>query len=216
MLSLILAGGRGTRYGAAGEKPLALCAGMPMIERVADALVGAGLEVVVVASPSSPFTQNWCRAHDLLCICTQGEGYIEDLAEAAALLGLDEPVLCVSADLPCLTAELVDEVVGAYGTQALPALSVWVPVEDEGLVDAPCIEEVEGRRAVPAGINVLDGGRMGEVQEETRLLLDDPRLRHNVNTLDALRAAEAFLTSKESVQSANCAHRKRDIDRRAR
>jgi adenosylcobinamide-phosphate guanylyltransferase len=216
MLGLILAGGRGTRYGAAGEKPLALCAGMPMIERVADALVGAGLEVVVVASPSSPFTQNWCRAHDLLCICTQGEGYIEDLAEAAALLGLDEPLLCVSADLPCLTVELVDEVVAAYEAQALPALSVWIPIGDKGLVDAPCVEEVDGRRAAPAGINILDGGQMDGAQEETRLLLDDPRLRHNVNTLDALRAAEVFLASKESVQAASCNHRKRDIDRRAR
>ncbi len=187
-----------------------------MIERVADALDRVGLEVVVVASPCTPFTQNWCRAHDLLCVCTAGEGYIEDLAEAAALLGLDGPVLCVSADLPCLTAELVGEVVAIYEGQALPALSVWVPVEDEGTVDAPCVEEIDGRRAVPAGINVLDGGRMGEVQEETRLLLDDPRLRHNVNTQDALKAAEAFLASAESTQAMDCNHRKKDIDRSTR
>ncbi|MEN6519365.1 MAG: NTP transferase domain-containing protein [Methanospirillum sp.] len=215
MLGLILAGGQGTRYGE-GEKPLALCGGRPMIERVADALDGAGLEVVVVASPCTPFTQNWCRAHDLLCVCTEGKGYVEDLVEAADLLGLDEPVLCVSADLPCLTAELVGEVVAAYEAQALPALSVWVPVEDENNVNAPCIEEVDGRRAVPAGINVLDGGRMNGAQEETRLLLDDPRLRHNVNTPDALKAAEAFLASAESPQASDCNHRKKDIDRSTR
>jgi adenosylcobinamide-phosphate guanylyltransferase len=210
MLGLILAGGRGVRYGA-GEKPLALCAGRPMIEAVADALDGAGLEVVVVASPYAPFTQNWCRAHDLLCVCTAGEGYIEDLAEAAALLGLEGPVLCVSADLPCLTADLVGEVVTAYGAQALPALSVWVPLETEG-PEASWVEEVHGRRAVPAGINVLDGGRMGEAQEETRLLLDEPCLRHNVNTTDALKAAEAFLASAESPRASDCNHRKKDID----
>ncbi len=214
MLGLILAGGQGTRYGE-GEKPLALCGGRPMIERVADALDGAGLEVVVVASPCTPFTQNWCRAHDLLCVCTEGKGYVEDLVEAADLLGLDEPVLCVSADLPCLTAELVGEVVAAYEAQALPALSVWAPVGDYP-VDAPCIDVVDGRRAVPAGINVLDGGRMNGVQEETRLLLDDPRLRHNVNTPDALKAAEAFLASAESTRATDCNHRKKDIDRSTR
>jgi adenosylcobinamide-phosphate guanylyltransferase len=215
MLALILAGGRGVRYGG-GEKPLALCGGRPMIERVADALEGAGLEVVVVASPCTPFTQNWCRAHDLLCVCTAGTGYVEDLAEAAALLGLDEPVLCVSADLPCLTADLVGEVVAAYEAQPSPALSVWVTVGDEEGLDAPCVEEVEGRRAVPAGVNVLDGGRMGQIQEEVRHLLDDPRLRHNVNTQAALKAAEAFLAPAKSPGASDCDHRKKDIDRSTR
>ncbi|MEN6341797.1 MAG: NTP transferase domain-containing protein [Methanospirillum sp.] len=215
MLALILAGGRGTRYGA-GEKPLALCGGRPMIERVADALEEAGLEVVVVASACTPFTQNWCRAHDLLCVCTAGEGYIEDLDEVAALLALHEPILCVSADLPCLTAGLVGRVVAAYKAQTLPALSVWVPVNDGESVNAPCVEMVDGLRSVPAGINVLDGGRLGQVQEETRLLIDDPRLRHNVNTQSALKAAEEFLASLESPRASDCNHRKKDIDRSTR
>lgn len=215
MLALILAGGRGTRFGC-GEKPLALCGGRPMIERVTEALDGAGLEVVVVASPSTPFTQNWCRAHDLLCIRTRGDGYIEDLSEAADQLGLDGPVICVSADLPCITAELVGMIVEAYTAQALPALSVWVPVDHEDVTDAPCVEVVDGRRAVPAGVNVLDGSRMGEAQDETRLLVDDPRLRHNVNTRDALGAADAFLDSAESPRAPDCNHRKKDIDRSTR
>ena len=215
MLGLILAGGRGVRYGT-GEKPLALCAGRPMIERVAEALEEAGLEVVIVASPCTPFTQNWCRAHELLCVCTGGAGYVEDLAEAARLLDLGEPALCVSADLPCLTPALVAGVVAAYEAQDLPALSVWVPIGDDEECDAPCIEVVDGRRAVPTGVNVLDGGRMGEVQEEVRLLVDDPRLRHNVNTPAALTAAEAFLAGAESPEASDCNHRKRDIDRSTR
>jgi adenosylcobinamide-phosphate guanylyltransferase len=210
MLGLILAGGRGTRYGV-GEKPLALCGGRPMIERVVKALQDAGLEIVVVSSPCTPFTQNWCRAHDLLCVCTGGNGYVEDLDKAAALLGLDGPVLCVSADLPCLTAALVGRVLEAYGAQELPALSVWVPAGDDGAASAPCVEEVEGVRAVPAGLNVLDGGRIGRPQAETRLLLDDPALRHNVNTPGARTAAEAFLAGAETPEAADCDHRKKDI-----
>lgn len=211
MLALILAGGRGTRLGLS-EKPLVLCAGRPMIGRVADALIGAGLEVVVVASPSTPYTQNWCRAHDLLCVCTAGAGYIEDLAEAAALLDLDEPVLCVSADLPGISPGVVAEIVRAYDRQPLPALSVWVAADDAGAAAAPFADLVEEVMAVPAGINILHGGRMGGPQEETRLLLADPGLCHNVNTREAHRAAEAFLASAETPPGADRADRKTDND----
>ncbi len=191
MLGLILAGGRGTRFGV-GEKPLALCNGLPLIERVADALVKAGVEPVVVASPRTPYTQNWCRAHDILCICTAGVGYVEDLSEAVALLGLDEPVLTVAADLPCISAPLIEQVVQAYHDQTCPALSVWVPVVD-GADAGPYVELVDGRWAAPSGINVLHAGRMGAAQEECRLRIDDPSLCHNVNTRAALAAAERHL-----------------------
>lgn len=214
MLGLILAGGRGSRFGP-GEKPLALCGGRPLIEHVVEALVEAGLEVVIVVSPHTPFTQNWCRAHDLLCVCTAGNGYVEDLAEAGTLLGPEGPVLCASADLPCLSAALVVDVIEAYWAQDRPALSVWVPV-DEVDPEPAFTGDVDGRRAAPAGLNILDGGRMDQVQEEARLLLDDPRLRHNVNTTAALEAAEAFLALPESPNAANCIHRKRDIDRSTR
>ena len=194
MLGLILAGGRGVRFGG-GEKPLALCNGQPLIEWVADALVDAGVEPVVVASTRTPFTQNWCRAHDLLCICTGGAGYVEDLVEAIALLGLDEPVLTVAADLPCLSRSLVEQVVLAYRGQTCPALSVWVPVDD--WTDAgPYVEEVDGRRAVPAGINILHAGLIGGMQEECRLRIDDPSLGHNVNTRVSLAAAERHLAGE--------------------
>jgi len=194
VLGLILAGGRGTRFGR-GEKPLALCAGRPMIERVADALTGAGLEIVVVTSPSTPFTRNWCSAHGLACLCAGGAGYVEDLAEAAGALGVDGPLLCVSSDLPCLTPSLVERVLFAYAAQPLPALSVWVPVGTDGGAGAPCIETFDGTRAVPAGINVLYASRMEGQQEEARLLIDEPRLRYNVNTPGVLLEAETFLAA---------------------
>jgi len=197
LLALILAGGRGRRLGG-GEKPLALCNGRPMLEWVVDAIVGAGHEPVIVASPCTPFTQNWCRAHELLCVCTGGAGYIEDLAEAVGLLGLDEPVLTVSADLPCLTSGIVEQVVAAYEHQPRPALSVWVPVDGSEADEGAQVEVVDGRTAVPAGINVVHAGRMAGDQEECRLLLADPALRHNVNTRTALDAAETHLVGRQS------------------
>lgn len=208
MLGLILAGGRGARFGG-GEKPLALCNGLPLIERVADALREAKVEPVVVASPRTPYTQNWCRAHDILCICTGGAGYVEDLVEAVSLLGLDEPVLTVAADLPCLSSAIVEQVVRVYRSQPCPALSVWVPVGD-GASALPYVDVIDGRQAIPAGINVLHAGQMGDLQEECRLLIDDPSIRHNVNTRAALTAAERHLAGDQLRPDPGVDHRKRD------
>lgn len=208
MLGLILAGGLGTRFGG-GEKPLALCHGRPMVGWVTAALVEAGIDPVVVASPRTPYTQNWCRAHDILCICTGGAGYVEDLAEAVALLGLDGPFLTVAADLPCLSPSLVERVVLAYRDQACPALSVWVPLTD--MTDTGAyVEVIDGRRVTPAGINILHARLISAPQEECRLCLDDPSLHHNVNTRAALAAAERYLAERELRPDPGVDHRKRD------
>jgi adenosylcobinamide-phosphate guanylyltransferase len=214
VFALILAGGRGTRFGAC-EKPLALCRDRPLLEYVVDAAVRAGCDVAVVASPCTPFTQNWCRAHDLLCVCTEGAGYVEDLREAISLLSLDEPVLCLSADLPCITSELIERIVATYEEQDRPALSVWYPV-DSGDRAVPYIDEVDGCRAAPAGINIIHGGRVSEEQDEFRLVIHDPALCHNVNTMEAHRAAETYLSGFTSSSDSERDHRKMDIERNER
>ena len=146
-------GGRARERGSAGREA-ARALGRP-----ADARAGRGRARRGRARggdrrphPCTPFTQNWCRAHDLLCVCTEGAGYIDDIAEAAALLDLDGPVLCVSADLPCLTGEIVGEVVAAYGAQALPACSTWVPVDaEEARGTRPLLDDVDGHDPSPPG-----------------------------------------------------------------
>ncbi|MBP2145240.1 adenosylcobinamide-phosphate guanylyltransferase [Methanofollis sp. W23] len=190
MLALILAGGQGSRLNM-GEKPLVTICGRPMIEYVVDAFTLAGCESVVVASPKTPYTRNWCRAHGIPLYSAGAHGYVADIVEAVTELGEEGPVITSVSDIPCITAEHVTRVQEAYLGACTPALSTWVPA-------ACCTgsarrtsyqEEVGGVGACPAGVNVLLGARIAEAQEEYRLLIDDPGLGLNVNTHADLTAA---------------------------
>jgi adenosylcobinamide-phosphate guanylyltransferase len=57
----------------------------------------------------------------------------------------------------------------------------------------PYRELIRDTDAFPAGVNILRGDRIGEIQDEYALLLDEPRLAMNVNTWQDLARTEAFL-----------------------
>lgn len=194
MLALIMAGGAGSRLGM-GEKPLVTICGKPMIAYVLDAFAAAGHETVVIASPRTPYTRNWCRARGIDLYEAGGAGYIEDLEEAASALDLAGPAFTCVADLPCLTADLIRAIEERYRASPLPACSVWVPRD---LCRAhgcrtPYTETVEGVPACPAGINIIDAGALGEPQGEVQALLCDCRLAFNVNTREELARVQLFL-----------------------
>ena len=100
-ISVVLAGGRGSRLG--GAKAGALFAGRPLIEHVLDAVRAGGLEPVVVAKPDSVLPPLDCRVvfepaapHHPLC------GIVAGLRATA------EPAVVVCAcDMPFLTGELL-------------------------------------------------------------------------------------------------------------
>ena len=104
-----------------------------------------------------------------------------------------DTVLTVSADLPLITSELIDEIVERYERCGKPALTVAVPTETRqklGL-SSDYVFELKGRSLVPAGINVIDGERIdeGELEEET-FVTDIKELAVNVNTSKDLKIAE--------------------------
>jgi adenosylcobinamide-phosphate guanylyltransferase len=74
MRALIMAGGAGSRL-ARGEKPLILVCGSPMISYITGAFRSAGCEPVVAISRKTPMTANWCRAHGVAVVRTEGDGY---------------------------------------------------------------------------------------------------------------------------------------------
>ncbi|MDD1647273.1 MAG: NTP transferase domain-containing protein, partial [Methanomicrobiales archaeon] len=183
MRVLIMAGGEGTRLDL-GEKPLVITGDSPMIRRVIDAFSGAGHEPVVVLSPRTPMTRNWCRVQGITVFQARGTGYVEDLVEAVEELEETGPVFTCTSDLPCLTADLIVAIEDAYLSAGTPALSVWVP-EEMIPGSAPMgdyREVVEGVPAFPAGINIVTGIGITAPQEETRLLLRSWRLAFHVNT----------------------------------
>lgn len=168
-----------------------------MISYVTDAFQSAGCEPVVVASHKTPMTVNWCRAQDIMVVRARCSGFIEDMV--AAVRDMDEtgPVIVSVSDIPCIMPEIITSIIEAYLDEGKDALSTWVPSR---LVKScrggmPYREQIGEIEACPAGVNILRADRIGEEQDEYRLLLDEPRLAMNVNTREDLARAESFLKS---------------------
>ena len=194
MRALIMAGGAGIRL-SRGEKPLIPVCGSPMISRVIDAFRSAGCEPVVVISPKTPMTANWCRAQGVAVVRTEGDGYIEDMVSAVRNLDEDNPLIISVSDIPCITPAIITTILQSYSRCGTDALSTWVPAYQVkscrgGMPYHKLVGDVE---ACPAGVNILRGDGIGAEQDEFALLLDEPRLALNVNTREDLARTEAFL-----------------------
>jgi adenosylcobinamide-phosphate guanylyltransferase len=197
MLALIMAGGAGTRLNL-GEKPLVQICGQPMIEYIIHAFERADSEVIVIVSPGTPYTANWCRAHRISLITADGIGYIPDLIQAVEETGERNPLFTSVSDLPCLTPGTVAKIRRAYEHSGKDACSTWVPKRlcDQSGCRTTCIEEIEGEPAYPAGINILRGDRIHDEQDELKLLMHQKELTFNINTREELMHAEQFLRNQ--------------------
>jgi adenosylcobinamide-phosphate guanylyltransferase len=192
--ALVMAGGKGTRMALSEEKPLLRVGGKPIIEHVLAALKNAKKvdSIVVAVSDYTPKTARLMAKFPVTVIKTPGKEYVSDMRYAVKRLKL-RTVLAIAADLPLITSEVVDAVVESYEQCGKPALSVVVPMETKeqlGLGGEYAFE-VENKRVVPAGINVIDGRRVDEEElDEEICLLDRKEVAVNINTLQELRIAE--------------------------
>jgi adenosylcobinamide-phosphate guanylyltransferase len=199
MFALILAGGLGSRLGL-GEKPLVTINGIPMIRYVIEAFDSAGLETVVVLSRKTPYTHNWCRAHAVPHYTAEGRGYVEDIAEAVKALEIDCPLFTSVADIPCLEKDIIETLHALYLQSGRDALSCWIPKDlaEECGSRVAHTETVDGVEACPAGINIICGNLIDSPQEETRVILADPRLAYNINTREALDFVRSILHARRN------------------
>jgi adenosylcobinamide-phosphate guanylyltransferase len=112
MDAVVMCGGEGSRLRSGGistEKPLVTVGGRPMLDRINAALAESRVDTVYAAvSPAAPEARK--HARDLSCtvVETPGEGYVADLDHVLA--DVDRPVLTVAADLPLLTAAVVNRI----------------------------------------------------------------------------------------------------------
>jgi len=191
MLALILAGGEGSRL-RLGEKALVMVHDRPMISWVIEAFTDAGCEPVVVTSYKTPFTRNWCRANSVSFIDTQGTGYVEDLCEAVEISGEEGPLFTSAADIPCLTADIIEKIRDAYQASGKPACSTWVPLTlcARYGMQPRYREIIDGVPATPCAVNIFMGSLAAEVQDELCLLLNEPGLAFNINTREELAVLE--------------------------
>jgi len=182
--AIVMAGGKGERMGGV-EKPMVLLDGKPLLFYVVRALSGSGSigRIFVAVSPRTPQTAGYVRGisdSKASVVMTPGSGYVEDTAYAARALGLREPFLAVSADLPLITPDIVDHIVSEYVRCGKEALSVWA--------------EANGAPA-PAGINVVHGAHMDRAQEEHVMAMSDAALV-NANYRKDLTVCEQLLKAR--------------------
>ncbi len=194
MLALIMAGGSGTRLDM-GEKPLVTICGSPMIRYVIDAFEQAGNGVVVVSSPKTPYTRNWCTANGFAVFPAKGMGYVEDIIEAVEELGETGPLFTCVSDLPCLSPDIITRIAGEYAASGKDACSTWVPLSicRQYNCRTHYVETIGETEVCPAGINILHGERIAEEQDEHRIIVNDRRIAFNVNTREELQVVRQYL-----------------------
>ena len=194
--ALVMAGGKGARMALSEEKPLLRVGGKPVIEHVLVALKNAKKvsAIVVAVSDYTPKTAQLMRQFPVSVIKTPGKEYVYDMGYAIRTLGL-QTVLAIGADLPLITAEVIDSIVECYERCGKPALSVVVSMETKeklGLIGKYGFE-LDGKHVVPAGINVIDGRRIDEEELDEEICVSDRKeVAVNINTVQELRIAETF------------------------
>ena len=183
MDALVMCGGRGSRFEAAIEKPLVEVDGVPMVDRVIQALDGSAVDTVyAVTSPQAPDT----GAHvDVATIETPGDGYVDDLRIAIDRVG--HPVLTAAADLPLLAPDVIDPFLHRYEGQSLSLVVPTALKRRLGLA-VDTLTEWEGRTVIPTGVNVVAGSN-----GDRYVLTYDVRVAVNVNRESEVAIAEDLL-----------------------
>ena len=192
-----MAGGKGTRFRGDTEKPMAQFKGKPLIRRVIEATKESRriTETYVAVTANSPKTAQEAAEASVKVVETDGKGYHTDLQQAVKAANIKCPVLIVSADLPLLNGEFLDEIIGEYEKSGKPALTVLVPEEalrEYGLSAVTPLEH-EGKMYAVSGINMIDGQRIAEEQKQEVFVSRRPEAAFTVNSLEDLEAAKNYL-----------------------
>ena len=188
----VMAGGRGSRMRPSpAEKPLLKVHGIPLVERVRNALLRAGIRhPVIVTSPWTPRTEAWVRERGWSFVRSPGKGYVPDVQW---LLEGCERFVTVAADLPFLRSEPLRALHGQAARTSGPLAGV-LPEAEAFPWSRP---SRDGRVRVPGlgpcryvGINAVLASPPGEPARGFHVL-HDPWLGVNVNTPSDWRRARA-------------------------
>ena len=207
IVALIMAGGKGTRFGGDTEKPMAQFIGKPLIRRVIEATKESKriAETYVAVTSYSPKTAKEAAEASVKVVETDGQGYHADLQQAVQDANLKCPVLIISADLPLLNGEFLDEIIEEYEESGKPALTVLIPEEAfiEYGVSAVSLFEHDGKMYAVSGINIIDGQRILEEQEQEVIVSRRPEAVFTVNSSKDLESAKNYLlrTKRDSKRN---------------
>lgn len=190
-----MAGGRGSRLNR-GEKPMVTIFGRKLIEYVALALEDSSVDRIYVATTDNvPLTRTWALEWGLTVVDTPGMGFVPDMIGAVKAAEVLDPIMIIMADLPLITSDLVDSIIEVYEGRPEPALSTHTPLElHRRLGRRPdSLFNYQGQLIVPSGVNVLDGEKIENEQEDYHLIMERIELAVNVNVSEDLRLCERIL-----------------------
>lgn len=154
MRAIIMAGGKGKRLNINIEKPLIAIEGETILERISTVLKNAGInDILIAVTNNTPKTKEKAEKLKLETIQTPGKGYVEDIQY---LMGKFKEFLSVSADLPFLNPDLIENVLIKYEEIKQP-ISIVTPkqsYEKMGFIPSVTMDNF-----VPIGVNVVTKGR---------------------------------------------------------
>jgi len=175
--------------------------GRPLIDYVLQALRGCRevSEVMVSVSGSTPLTESHVRSRGYPSISTLGVGYDADLHQVLNLLSTPY-VLTVAANLPLLRSESIDDVVSAFYRSKKSSMVVGVPIDEfqEAMVDPTTVKDMNGVKAIPCGISILDRHfRLSNSYLDASYLVSDLEdFAVDVNNIGQLKQAERILRAR--------------------
>ncbi len=197
--ALIMAGGKGKRMGLPIEKPLLQFLGKPLLDWVVEAVASAKKvsEFYVVTSANTPETEKRCNNKGWMFLRTDAKGYHSDLKQAVRDAGLSGAVLTIPADLPAVTGQFLDRIVGEFEVCGKDFLAVFVPIEKrENLgLSISSIDEHKGVWHAVSGVNIVNGAKIQEeVKIETSAIItEEIEVLLNINTLKDLEISEKIM-----------------------
>ena len=184
MISLIMAGGKGTRMDSKQEK-LLLEYKKPVIMHVVDALKNSNCfsRIIAATSSNSPETEKTLRQSGVEIISTSGKDFVSDLN--FVLRQLDDSVFITSGDLPLLDDKIIKQIAESYNSK-----NVWTSiVTTNKFLNSIGINSeytTKNKEYVYSGISLVNASEINNLEsiEEDLVVIDDKRIGLNINTKD--------------------------------
>jgi len=197
IVALIMAGGKGTRFGRDTEKPMALFNGKPLIRHVIKAVKEAERinDIYVAVTTYCPKTAKEAAKVSVNIIETDGQGYHADVRQAIKDTNLNCRVMIISSDLPLLNGKFLDEIIDRYEKSGKPALTVLIPEKAFNKYGLSTVSpyEHQGIMYAVSGINIIDGCRILEEQEQEVVISDKPEAVFSLNSFNDLSVARKYI-----------------------
>ncbi len=199
--TLLLAAGRGTRF---GEEPklLASLDGVPLVRRVAEAALAARPRpVIAVLGAHGAAVEAALSGLDLVLVRNgaYADGLSTSLKAGLAALPESDAVIVMLGDMPLVRPVLIDRLAETFA-QAAPKPAAIVPVHggrrgNPVLLNLPLLRDAIGSLAGDRGAGPLLAGRPDVVEID-----GDPSTSLDIDTRDTLAEAEDHFARLASLR----------------